>query len=208
MFPGRRGEAPYKVTDKPEPPNAYGVTKYEGEQALLSEAGAGKKVKGIVLRVPLLYGHCEKSDASKSAVHPLIDAIYKASQLKSSDPKIKVDSLGLRFPTCTEDVARILVKVSERYLDQKEDEELPRVLQFSGEQQYTKWEMTKVLAEILGLPTEMLVPDDPTKDAVPGATQRPYDSKLDTSVLQGLGISVATEDFVAWWRRDLRAFRH
>jgi dTDP-4-dehydrorhamnose reductase len=199
VFPGRPGEAPYKVADKPNPPNAYGKTKYEGEQAVLEVTKEPGKILGVILRVPLLYGHCEENEKSKSAVHPLIDSIYKASQLGSEDPKIKIDDYALRFPTCTEDVGRVLVGISEKYSKQQRDEKLPRVLQFSSEQKYTKWEMTKILADILGLPTDKLEPHDPTKDLAEGATQRPYDSHLDTSILKGLGISVATQDFVGWW---------
>jgi S-adenosylmethionine synthetase len=199
VFPGRPGEAPYKVTDKPDPPNAYGRTKHEGEEALLKVSSTSEKVTSLVLRVPLLYGHCEENDKGKSAVHPLVDAVYKASRLGAEDAKIKVDDYALRFPTCTEDVGRIIVEIANRYLNQKDGEELPRILQFSSEQKYTKWEMTKVLAEILGLPVDKLEPHDPTKDQAEGATQRPYDSHLDTSALKELGISVATSDFVGWW---------
>jgi S-adenosylmethionine synthetase len=199
VFPGRPGEAPYKVTDKPSPPNAYGQTKYEGEQAVLEVTKELDKVMGVILRVPLLYGHCEENDKSKSAVHPLIDSIYKASRLGPADSKLKIDDYALRFPTCTEDVGRVLVSISEKYSKQQADEKLPRVLQFSSEQKYTKWEMTKILAEILGLPTDKLEPHDPSKEPTESATQRPYDSHLDTSVLKELGISVATLDFVGWW---------
>jgi S-adenosylmethionine synthetase len=199
VFPGRPGEAPYKVTDKPDPPNAYGRTKFEGEKALLEVTNTSGKVMSLVLRVPLLYGHCEENDKAKSAVHPLVDAVYKASRLGPEDAKIKVDDYALRYPTCTEDVGRILVQIAARYLDQKDGEELPHILQFSSEQKYTKWEMTKVLAEILGLPIDKLEPHDPTKDLAENATQRPYDSHLDTSALKDLGISVATLDFVGWW---------
>jgi S-adenosylmethionine synthetase len=199
VFPGRPGEAPYATTDKPDPPNAYGRTKYEGEQAVLESTTQSGKVLGVILRVPLLYGHCEENDKSKSAVHPLVDSVYKASQLGSEDNRIKVDDYALRFPTCTEDVGRVLVDISKKYLEQNGAEQLPRILQFSSEQKYTKWEMTKILADILCLSTDKLEPHDPSKDASEGSTQRPYDSHLDTSVLKGLGISVATESFVGWW---------
>jgi hypothetical protein len=150
-----------------------------------------------------LYGHCEEDDKSKSAVHPLIEALQKAQKLGSGEPKIKVDSYGLRFPTCTEDVGRVIGDIATLYLNRKDDEtQLPRILQFSAEQQFTKWEIVKMFGEeILGLPLTNLEPHDPTKDADANqnSTQRPYDSHLDTSVLKELGIDYSAQDFVAWW---------
>ena len=84
---------------------------------------------------------------------------------------------------------------------------LPRVLQFTSEDRFTKYEMCGVFAEIMGLSTAGLEPDVPSADADAGAVQRPYDTHLSTRELQALGVSVATLDFVAWWRWNVRAFR-
>ena len=61
----------------------------------------------------------------------------------------------------------------------------------------------------MGLSTAGLSPDVPPENAGAGAgaVQRPYDTHLSTRELQDLGISVATLDFVAWWRWNVRAFR-
>jgi len=206
VFPGKPGEAPYKVTDKPSPPNAYGKTKHEGEVALLGEAGKSKN-KAVVLRVPLLYGHCEENDKSKSAVHPLLDAIRKGEKLGANEAKIKVDDYALRYPTWTGDVGSVLVNIANKYLDSSE-QELPQILHFSGQAKFTKWEITKLLAEILSSPTKNLEAHDPSKEESEGATQRPYDSHLDVSTLDELGITWGNTDFESWWRRDLRVFRH
>jgi S-adenosylmethionine synthetase len=197
VFPGRPGEAPYKVTDKTSPPNIYGQTKLDGELAVLDETKAEGAKAGVILRVPLLYGHCEPEEKNKSAVHPLVDQVLKAQNAGPGDAKLQVDNWGLRFPTCTEDVGRVLEEVAELYL--KGGKDLPQILQFSGQTQFTKYEMAKILAEILGAPTDNLEPHDPTKDAKEGDTQRPYDSHLDTSVLKGLGVDVSNQDFTAWW---------
>jgi S-adenosylmethionine synthetase len=197
VFSGKQGEAPYKITDKPSPLNAYGVTKYDGEVALLSEAEKSKN-KAVVLRVALLYGHCEEDDKAKSAVHPLLDAIRKGEKLGANDAKIKMDDYGIRYPTWTGDVGSVLVGIANKYLDTS-DQELPQILHFSGQAKYTKWEMTKIFAEILSSSTKNIEAYDPSKDESSEATQRPYDSHLDVSTLDELGIPWGNTDFESWW---------
>jgi S-adenosylmethionine synthetase len=210
VFSGKRGEAPYKPSDPTNPTNFYGKTKANGEQAVLEETGVirvghSNKPLGIVLRVPLLYGHCEENDPSKSAVHVLLDTIWKAQSLKEGDAKLKVDDYALRYPTATEDVGRVCVDIVELYTkDEDGTQDLPRILHFSSETCYTKYGMVKLFAEdILGLPIDNIEAWDPTQDEEAsggsGGTVRPYDSHLDTQVLKDIGISVATRDFIGWW---------
>jgi len=210
VFSGKRGEAPYKPSDPTNPTNIYGKTKADGEQAVLEETGGtgvghSNKPLGIILRVPLLYGHCEENDPSKSAVHPLIDTIWKAQSLKEGDPKIKVDDYALRYPTSTEDVGRVCVDIAKLYTKNEDKaQNVQPILHFSSETCYTKYGMVKLFAEdILGLPIDNIEPWDPTRDedasSGSGGAVRPYDSHLDTQVLKDLGISIATQDFVGWW---------
>lgn len=104
VFPGTEGDAPYQVTSTPKPPNLYGETKLDGERAVLGEyKKAGKTGRGVVLRVPVLYGEAEKP--AESAVNVLMDAIWKAQE---KDACIKMDHWALRYPTNTEDVGRVL----------------------------------------------------------------------------------------------------
>jgi hypothetical protein len=105
VFPGTEGDAPYHVTSAPKPPNLYGETKLAGEKAVLEEyAKAGEKGKGwgVVLRVPVLYGEAESS--AESAVNVLMDAVWKVQE---KDASVKMDHWALRYPTNTEDVARV-----------------------------------------------------------------------------------------------------
>jgi dTDP-4-dehydrorhamnose reductase len=105
VFPGTEGDAPYQVTSAPKPPNLYGETKLAGEKAVLEEyAKAGEKGKGwgVVLRVPVLYGEAESP--AESAVNVLMDAVWKAQE---KDASVKMDHWALRYPTNTEDVARV-----------------------------------------------------------------------------------------------------
>jgi S-adenosylmethionine synthetase len=200
VFSGRPGEAPYSTEASTHPPNIYGETKRDGEKAVI-EAGEGSKVPGVVLRVPLLYGHCDKDDPSKSAVHPIVEAIWNAQSVKEGEPKIKMDNYGLRYPTATEDVGRVVADITKLYTSGAKSN-LPKVLHFSSEDKYTKYDICKLFSEeILGLPIDNIEAWDPTGDenAAQSATVRPYDTHLDTSVLRELGINVSTMNFVAWW---------
>ena len=103
VFPGVPGDAPYEADATPRPTNLYGETKLDGERATLDEyAKAGKEGLGVVLRVPVLYGHAETP--SESAVNVLMDTVWKAQE---ADANIKMDHWALRYPTNTEDVGRV-----------------------------------------------------------------------------------------------------
>lgn len=102
VFPGTEGQAPYEVDHTPSPPNLYGETKWEGEKAVLQAYGEGKKGWGVVLRVPVLYGEAESP--AESAVNVLMDSVWKAQEEGAS---VKMDAWALRYPTNTEDVARV-----------------------------------------------------------------------------------------------------
>lgn len=228
VFPGTEGDAPYEADSTPKPPNLYGETKYEGERAVLREyESAGKPGWGVVLRVPVLYGEAESP--SESAVNVLMDAVWKAQDRNAG---IKMDHWAIRYPTNTEDVGRVchgtpshlscplplpppspqstdrdnLPDVAATYLSIQDKAGLPRILQFSSEDRFTKYEICELFAQIMGLTLEGMEPNAQGND--PNASvQRPYDCHLSTRALQELGIDVATQDFVGWWRREMRAYR-
>lgn len=62
----------------------------------------GKGV-GVVLRVPVLYGQVEGN--WESAVNCLMDVVVGAG--KGEGKRVKMDHWALRYPTNTEDVARV-----------------------------------------------------------------------------------------------------
>ncbi|KAI4157116.1 MAG: hypothetical protein L6R39_000779 [Caloplaca ligustica] len=190
VFAGRPGGAPYEADATPRPTNLYGQTKLAGEKAVLEVFG--DTGLGIVLRVPVLYGHAETN--AESAVNVLVDAVWKAQE-KGAD--VKMDDWSLRYPTNTEDVARVIVDIAMRYLAaDKARVAMPRVLQYSSEDRFTKFQMCQLFAEILGLPLEgMTGTGEDTKAVVP----RPYDTHLSTKVLRDLGVDVGTVDFKDWW---------
>lgn len=192
VFPGTEGEAPYEADAEPRPVNKYGELKREGEVAVL-EATQDTGM-GIVLRLPLLYGSATKN--SESAVNSLIDVIWKAQDEKAG---IKMDDWALRYPTNTEDVARVCRDIVIKYVkEMKQIKELPKILQFSSEDRMTKYEMCEKLADVLGLSLAGMVRDQRGNDPN-SPVKRPYDAHLSTKALQDLGINVKTMDFTAWW---------
>ncbi|KAK3060316.1 hypothetical protein LTS18_008813 [Coniosporium uncinatum] len=209
VFSGAPGEAPYRPSSPPSPTNVYGQTKREGEETVLQQAPyAGGKGLAVVLRVPILYGHIGDEDPSAGAVNVLVKQIWKSQY----GQKIKMDHYAQRYPTATEDVARICVDVSKLYLEKQrvdQAEHLPRILHFSAEERMTKWEMCEVLAEILGLPLGGVEAWDPSRDDVEKSergeevTVRPYDCHLDTGVLKELEVDVTAMSFKDWWKREL-----
>ncbi|KAG9242285.1 putative methionine adenosyltransferase 2 subunit beta [Calycina marina] len=200
VFPGTPGEAPYSANSPANPPNLYGLTKYEGEKAVLGAYESARKMGlGVVLRVPVLYGEAEGQ--AESAVNVLMNAVWKAQE-----GAVVVDHWALRYPTNTEDTARVCKDITAKYLDTSDRSKLPTILQFSSEDKFTKYEICKLFAEIMGLPLDGMVANTEGND--PNASlQRPYDCHLSTQALQDLGIPVSTSDFEGWWRREARAFR-
>ena len=166
----------------------------------------------MVLRVPVLYGHIQpEGNNQESAINVLMDALWKSQDLKPEQPKTKMDDWALRYPTNTEDVARICLDIIKLYMSAThtaDGERLPPILQFSSEDKYTKFEICQVFAEIMGLSMDGMVADKDGGKPGPDGTMRPYDCHLSTQDLKDLGFNVQTMDFVGWWRREVRAFRH
>ncbi|OBT54994.1 hypothetical protein VE04_05172 [Pseudogymnoascus sp. 24MN13] len=203
IFSGAPGEAPYETSATPAPTNLYGITKLEGEKSAdEAYAAAGGKGKGVVLRVPVLYGKADKH--ADSAVNCLVDAVWKAQK-----EKVVMDGWAKRFPTNTEDVGRVIADIAALYtskIEAGEAEGLPSVLQFSAEDLYTKYEMCELFAHLMGLGLEKMEKDVKGNEGNTGV-QRPFDCHLSTRALKELGIEVHTQDFKGWWRWELGAVR-
>lgn len=109
-----------------------------------------------------------------------------------------------RRPSRADDGLDIAVK----YLAAGESERtgLPKILQFSSEDKYTKYEICQLFGEIMGLNIDAIEPNTQGND--PNASvQRPFDCHLSTKALKDVGIDISTQDFTGWWRREVRAFR-
>jgi hypothetical protein len=96
--------------------------------------------------------------------------------------------------------------VAAHYLAAEDRQALPRILQFSSEDKFTKYKICQLFGEIMGLSIARI--EGSTEGNDPKASvQRPYDCHLSTDGLKALGIDVSTQDFTGWWRREVRAFR-
>lgn len=62
-----------------------------------------KRSRAVVLRVPVLYGQAERP--AESAINVLMDAVNK---VQAEGVTVKMDDWSIRYPTNTEDVARVL----------------------------------------------------------------------------------------------------
>lgn len=128
-------------------------------------------------------------------MNTLLDAVYKAQ-----NEKVVMDDWSIRYPTNTMDVGRVCADIASTYLSSssKPSSSLPRILQFSSEDRFTKYEICQLLAEILGLPMGKMEANKQGND--PNASvQRPFDCHLSTKALREIGVDVSTQDFGAWW---------
>ncbi|KAI0991599.1 hypothetical protein K3495_g16588, partial [Podosphaera aphanis] len=202
VFSGKPGEAPYEIHSTPNPPNFYGKTKLEGEQAVLSAfEKVNRKGWGVILRVPVLYGEAHTN--RESAINILKDHVWEATK---KNQRVKMDDWAIRYPTNTEDVARVCQDVAAKYLSVHDKSSLPVILHFSSEDRFTKYEICRLFAEILGLTQDNLEAVSQGNDPR-SSVQRPYDCHLSVKALKDLGIDTATQDFGGWWRREARALR-
>lgn len=167
--------------------------KRAGEVAVL-EVTQGSGL-GVVLRLPVLYGQAEHN--SESAVNVILDAVQKSS--KDAAAGIKMDDWARRYPTNTQDVGRVCNDIAVRYIKDKNNiKSLPKILQFSAEEEMTKYEMAQRFAKILGIETPGMIANKEGNDPN-AAVKRPYNTHLSTKALQAVGVNVQAVKFDDWW---------
>jgi dTDP-4-dehydrorhamnose reductase len=175
VFDGTR--PPYRHDAQPSPLNAYGRSKLEGERALTETTG-----RGCVLRLPLLYGPIV--DWSESAVTSLVPAIAASAGAAPDATAAVMDAWAIRYPTFTPDVACVVRQMLERLA---RGEAINGIVQWSGDEPMTKYEIALRLAEALQFDAQ-LVPQHAPTDATP----RPHNCHLDSSRLEAFGIGRRT----------------
>lgn len=152
---------PYLPDMQTMPINLYGESKLAGEEAVLSIPAA----KAVVVRIPVLYAYdCQDLGESASLV------IAKSLLSKSSTT---VDNWGKRFPTPVDDVSEILRLVVDAMMHI--DNPISGVrLHVSSSEQCTKYELVRIMAEIIGLDASHIQPDSNP----PAGALRPQNTQL------------------------------
>lgn len=69
----------------------------------------------------------------------------------------------------------------------------------------TKWAMTELIAEALGLPTDHITPASEKPVIKPGQTERPWSTELDMTSLEAVGVDTREAvGFGEWWREYVK----
>uniref|UniRef100_UPI00286F8A13 dTDP-4-dehydrorhamnose reductase family protein n=1 Tax=Paraburkholderia sp. TaxID=1926495 RepID=UPI00286F8A13 len=172
-------QPPYLPDAAPNPLNAYGRSKLEGERALLDASD-----DALVLRLPLLYGPIV--DWNESAVTSLVPPIRAAasSGANAVAKPAPMDAWATRYPTFTPDVAFVIRELLTRCADGKA---VRGIAQWSGDEPMTKYEIAQRIARALGIEAQLIALTQPTD-----ATPRPRDCHLDSGRLEALGIGRRT----------------
>ncbi|XP_062867625.1 methionine adenosyltransferase 2 subunit beta isoform X1 [Trichomycterus rosablanca] len=188
VFDGRN--PPYGENDAPNPLNMYGKSKLEGEREIIRHCPGA-----AVLRVPILYGEVEKVE--ESAVTVLWDRVQEGAESST------IDHCQQRFPTYTNDVARVCRNMAERAL---QDSSLRGIFHYSGKEQMTKYEIACAIADAFSLPSSHLI--QLTEQPAGAGAQRPQNAQLECSRLELLGLSVEPTVFKSAIRDSLWPFLH
>jgi dTDP-4-dehydrorhamnose reductase len=165
VFDGRQG-VPYRETDRPNPLNAYGRSKYEGEQRALAHCA-----NTLIIRTAWLYGSHGKN---------FVKAIMKQA---SEQPELRVVSDQRGSPTYAADLAVALAKLIELSTSNFE----PRTLHLTGAGDCTWHELAREIVSLMGSSTRV----QPISTAESKRTaQRPLYTVLSNRVLADAGISL------------------
>ncbi|KAJ2002306.1 hypothetical protein GGI04_003397, partial [Coemansia thaxteri] len=188
VFDGKN--PPYGVDDLPNPLNFYGRTKLAGERAVQAA-----NPDAAILRVPILYGPAEY--AAESAVNVLLDVVKNTAETK-------MDAWQARYPTCTEDIARVLLDMTEVSVGAA-GEGVAGIFHFTAAEKMTKYDMCRVFARLLEIADDGLAHVIPVaeKPAAEQLASRPDNTHLTTTALEEIGINVSCVRFEQWWSKHL-----
>ena len=165
--------APYLTSAKPNPVNKYGLSKLQGEQVVMQNCQ-----RYGILRVPILYGNVQY--LKESAVTCLFEVL-----LDSSKPGV-VSNYEPRYPISTHDIAIVCKQIIEQI---NKDKSFHGIWHWSGNERLTKYGMVEIMAKIFNLPMSHITASN---EPPPSNVIRPYDTKLDCSELEQIGITQRT----------------
>lgn len=176
--------APYKPSDKTNPLNTYAKHKLAAEEAIKTFP------RYAILRIPVLYGRME--DVEESSITKLLQSV------KNSGQPTEISDYELRFPTHCDDVALVCRQMAEYALKHPT---WSGIFHWANEEGFTKFTITKIMAELFNLPSDHLVGN---KEPSAGA-KRPVNCQLDCSDLKVLGFGKTTP-FRVGIKQELQQF--
>lgn len=174
---------PYAETDSPNPLSEYGWHKLHAEKLVLAACP-----RAAVLRVPLLYGPVEFPTESS------VTTIYQ--ELRGG--KKTMDNWQRLYPTWTGDVAKVLRSMVNAHVDGCE---LRGVFHWQAKEQFTKYDIARIIAGACGFETPSPEPRSGTSS---GRTPVAQDARLDCSRLEGLLTSMGIRPPVTSLHEGLR----
>ena len=165
---------PYTPNAATSPINNYGKSKWDGECAVNEVLNTNCEARrGIIVRVPLLYGE-DCTDLSESPALEMLKAFLPRDQYCGQ--KKCIDNWALRFPTSCEDVARILKEMVDRRVG-------GGTYHISSPHGTTKYDLMRLQCNILGISLktveELTAPNSAGPPA--GSAPRPQCTQLDCS---------------------------
>jgi len=147
---------PYMPDSKTNPINNYGLSKWAGECAVNEILNRNDDIalnRGIIVRVPLLYGE----DCQALSESPALEMIkaFLPRQGHLSREKKKIDDWALRFPTSCEDVATVLKAMIDQLQVEGTDRDINRLLagthHVSSPHGITKYNLMKLQCKLVGI---------------------------------------------------------
>jgi S-adenosylmethionine synthetase len=167
VFDGKN--PPYFPDSETNPLNFYGLTKLNGEKAVVKA-----NPRSCILRVSVLYG--EVQDLGESAITVIAKALL-------SDQEVKADHWAPRNPILVDDIGKVILNMLG---------DMPAgIFHYCGENTMTKYETVLLMGNILGMSTANISPlVEPT-----GGAPRPQDVRLDMTLLKEKGYYVKPTDF-------------
>ncbi|MEK7269286.1 MAG: dTDP-4-dehydrorhamnose reductase [Nitrospirota bacterium] len=159
VFDGQKG-APYRETDEPNPLNAYGRSKLEGERKALAYCA-----NTLVVRTAWLYGAHGKN------------FVKTIMRLASEQPELRVVADQRGCPTHAGDLAQALARIV--------DTDLRGVVHAAGAGDCTWYEFACAIVSLMG--SSVTVRPITTAEAKRAAPRPPY-AVLANRVLAGVGI--------------------
>jgi dTDP-4-dehydrorhamnose reductase len=152
--------APYREDDEPQPVSQYGRTK------AMAEAVARQYDRGLVVRLPLMYGFACTDRATTFG--------NQIAALRSGKP-LRLFTDEFRTPVWLADAARALVMLARS--------DVTGVMHVAGPERLSRYEMVARFARLVGIDEPRLVAASRLEMA--GAEPRPADLSLDGSRLAG-----------------------